>query len=192
MTAGQLRKTVSTVIQKETPRMPKRLPMLVVLIAAGLLTSAILLTAPVSAAPPPYWQVLDGSRPTHLWEPLDATETQELTGTKDPIFNIYAAEVRVSGEVIGCLGSGSTPPAFPVSATADSVCEGATGFPASETAAELEEMLEGPYGAGVEVTGGPAGTAPLLVHRPWEEPVELTVIKFFGVVPSAPASSRSC
>jgi hypothetical protein len=159
---------------KENRQMSKRLAALAALTGTALLLLAIVPIASASAASP-WWQVLDGARPTNLWEPKDASEVQEV---KTELFEglIFAAEVEVEGDVVGCLGSGDLGEFG--GPTADEVCEGATGFPASDTAAELEAMLEGPYGAGeVEVSGGPVGLLPFEVKTPWGSPVALSVIK---------------
>ena len=141
-------------LPKETKNMPRCIRKLSLLLAAVLLLLVALPVVSASAAEP-WWQVLTGSRPTHMWEPKDATETQEVSGQS--FFGmIFAVEVEVAGEVVGCLGSGSLAPFG--GPTADEVCEGETGFPASETAAELEEILEAPYGLGqVQVSGGRVG-----------------------------------
>lgn len=162
--------------------MSKRLVSLVVTLGAlGLLV--VLPVASASAAEP-WWQVLTGSRPTNMWEPEDATETQEVKGEKFSGFGpptILAAEVKIAGEAVGCLGAGDLS-AFGIPLTANELCEAETGFPASETAAQFETMLEAPYGSGnVEVTGGPAGSAPFLVEAPWGPPIELTVLEFSGI-----------
>jgi hypothetical protein len=164
---------------KETPKMSKRLATLAVSIGALLL---IVLPAASASAAEPWWQIVDGSKPSHLWEPKDASMGQEV---KTELFFglVFAAEVEVGGDVVGCLGAGSLAPFG--GPPADEICEGATGFPASESAAEFETMLEGPYGAGeVEVTGGPVGALPFEVKSSWGPPVKLTVIEydFFGEV----------
>ena len=160
--------------------MPKRLATLTTLVVGGLLLLAVLPSAYASAAQP-WWQVVTGSRPTNLWEPVDALETQEVTGEK--FFGlVLAVKVEVGGSVVGCLGSGSLAPFGGPSA--NEVCENETGFPASETASEFAEMLEGPYGAGkVQVIGGPAGAAPFKVESPWGPPIEVTPLKaeLFGI-----------
>jgi len=155
---------------KENHKMPKRL----VTLAATLMLLAALPISSASAAEP-WWQVLTGSRPTNMWEPKDATDTQEVTGEK--FIGMLAVKVEVAGQVVGCLGSGE----FLGLVTADQLCEAETGLPAREEAAEFEAMLEAPYGSGkVEVTGGPAGSAPFVVKSPWGPPIQLTVLEFFG------------
>jgi hypothetical protein len=172
--------------------MPKRFATIATLIVAGLLVLASLPVASASAVEP-WWQVTTGARPTHLWEPKDATEVQEVKTTKfefPGLFAIYAAEVEVDGSVIGCLGTGSL--AIFGGPTANQLCEKATGFTASESAAEFEAMLETPYGAGeVDVSGGPVGVAPFEIKSPWGPPVSLSVITAepFGV-PAGTASSN--
>src|SRR5665811_483619 len=174
-TASDATKEIGTI-------MHKRFATLAALVGAAVLLLAALPAASASAASP-WWQVLSGSRPTNLWEPADAEEVQEVKGTSlgsSPVATIFAVEVEVGGEVIGCLGTGSFL-AFPPfeGPTADELCEGATGYPASKTHEEFEEMLEGPYGAGeVKVTGGPAGSSPFEVQSPWGPPIELNVIEF--------------
>ena len=162
--------------------MSKRLAILTATLGAALTLLAVLPLASASAAEP-WWQVLTGSRPTNMWEPKDATETQEVTGEL-LVGAVIAAKVEVAGQVVGCLGSGALPEEFG-GATANEVCEAETGFPASETAGEFKTMLEGPYGSGeVEVTGGPAGSAPFVVETEWGKPqIEVTVLSFLGFIP---------
>jgi hypothetical protein len=176
MSAATSDRRTATGPNKENRRMPKRLATILATLGAGItMVLAVLPVAPASAAEP-WWQILDGSRPSHLWEPKDAAMTQEVTGTS---FNglFYAVEVEVGGETIGCLGSGNLE--FLGGPTADQVCEAQTGSPASETAAEFEAMLEGSYGAGqVEVTGGPAGALAFEVTSPWDPPIDVSPLSF--------------
>ena len=159
---------------KERPKMSKRLATLAALLGAATLLMA-LAAAPASAASP-WWQVVPASRPTNLWKPVDSSMTQEITGEKFGGY-IIAARVEVAGETIGCLGSGFLP--FPPYPTANALCEAETGHPASETAEELEEMLEGPYGAGeVEVSGGPIGLLPFEVKSRWAPAIAVSALKF--------------
>ena len=161
-------------MNQENYGMSKRIAKLGAALVVALL---MLVVMPLSAlaAESPWWQVLTSSRPLNMWEPVDASETQEVTG--ESFFGlIFAAEVEVAGQVVGCLGSGSL--ASSGGPSADEACEAETGFGASETAAEFEEMLEGPYGAGqVQVTGGPAGAAPFKIESPWVPPIEVSVIE---------------
>jgi hypothetical protein len=106
-------------------------------IYAVLLGAALALLAalPVtaSAAPSPWWQILTGSRPTNLWTPQN--QVQEITAPAS-VFVLNA-----NGSFLPFNGP------FP---------EG--------TAANVQAALEGAYGAGnVEVSGGPSGSAPLIV-----------------------------
>jgi hypothetical protein len=170
--------------------MSNRLVAIATALVAALVLLGLLPIASVSAAEP-WWQLLTGSRPTNMWEPKDATETQEVTG--ESFFGaIFAAKVTVAGEVVGCLGSGSLE--FIGGPSAKTACEEATGFPASETAGKFEEMLEGPYGTGkVVVSGGPAGSAPFEVESPWGPPISLSVIQVnteFGPFLAGTASSK--
>ncbi|HEY7456511.1 MAG TPA: hypothetical protein VH703_04470 [Solirubrobacterales bacterium] len=163
---------------KETKKMSKRLAALAVTIGAVPL---LILPAAQASAASPWWQVLPGSRPSNLWE-ADPAMTQKVTG--ELFFGlILAARVEVGGETVGCLGAGTL--AGFGGPSADEVCEEATGFAASESAAELEALLEGVYGAGeVEVTGGPAGTLPFEIESAWGPAISASVIEaeLFGEV----------
>jgi len=156
---------------KENPSMSKRFTTTTALLGAAALLLCALPTASASAAEgSPWWQVLSGSRPSNLWEPADAEETQEVTTEKSG--TIFAAAVEVGGSVVGCLGAGEFG-FFPPKTPANTFCEEQTGFPASEDAAEFEAMLEAPsaYGAGeAQVSGGPAGGAPFEVSSEWGVP----------------------
>jgi hypothetical protein len=156
--------------------MPKRLSTLIALTAAATALLALLPLASASAASP-WWQILDGSRPTHMWEPGSDSEVQELE--TDLYFGlVFAAKVEVGGDVVGCLGAGKI---FGTK-TADEFCEEMTPYAADETAAELEATLEAAYGGEVEVSGGPVGGAPFVITTPgrWVQPVKLTVVELFG------------
>ena len=90
--------------------------------------------ASASADPSPWWQVLTGSRPTNLWIPK--SQVQEIDAPSTPFI------LTVGGENVGFFNGPFPPP----------------------TAENVQTALEGAYGAGdVEVTGGPGGTAPLIV-----------------------------
>ncbi len=132
---GNERKRLNHIRIKETPGMSLRLKQLALALFAVLVLGVCVLPAsPASAAPRPWWQVLTGSRPTNLWEPQ--SQIQEIKAPTSAFI------VGVEGNAIG----GFNPPF------------------AEATAANLQATLEGVYGAGnVEVTGGPGGTAPLIV-----------------------------
>jgi hypothetical protein len=128
--------------------------------AATLCASALLLVAapvaPAAAAPSPWWQVLMGSRPTHLWEPQPSL--QEIETELAPFFGAETAAVtiEVGGTPVGCLG------------TQDEVgvlaCEFLTGFAPTTTAPQLDALLQGAWGTtDVEVTGGPVGGTPFVI-----------------------------
>lgn len=113
--------------------MPTRNRFLAVLSGAVLALLLVLLPASASAAPSPWWQILTGSRPTNLWTPQN--QVQEI----DASTSIFA--LNVNGSFLLFNGP----------------------FPAG-TAANVQSALDGVYGAGnVEVTGGPSGSAPLIV-----------------------------
>jgi hypothetical protein len=128
--------------------MPKRLT---ILLAAALVLFAVLPAASASATSP-WWQVLDGSRPSHLWEPQPSVQEIET----DPFFaevyggDVLAATIEVGGSPVGCLGFQSFFNTI--------FCETFTGFAPTETAAELEALLKTAFGTeAVEVSGGPVG-----------------------------------
>jgi hypothetical protein len=127
-----------------------------VLLAFGALA---VLPASASAAPQPWWQVLAGSRPTNLWEPTDNVQEIE-TGTKEILGSqIAAIELKVGGELVGCLGTANF--------FGEIFCENNTGFPPIETATQLQALLEATFGtSAVEVTGGPVGGTPFVVTVP--------------------------
>jgi len=160
---------------RERHTMRNRPAALVALLGATALLSGLLPLASAQAAEP-WWQVLTGSRPTHLWEPKDDSMVQEVKASKGKVssFEILVARIEVGGTTVGCLGAGSIGVQ-----SASQICTAQTGFPAAETAAQLQTVLEGPYGAGqVEVSGGPAAVAPLLVTTPgsWPTPISLTPV----------------
>lgn len=137
-------------------------------IALAALTVSLVPAASASADSP-WWQVLTGSRPTNLWEPTDAV--QEIVSQKggNPPFETLAAKIEVGGELVGCLGIQNAP--------GNARCNLETGFPASETAAQLEARLEAALGiSAVQVSGGPAAQQPLLITVPNRglPPIELT------------------
>ena len=57
--------------------MPKRLARLFALAVTATALLGALFAGSASAAPSPWWQVLDGSRPTHLWEATDNVQEIE-------------------------------------------------------------------------------------------------------------------
>jgi hypothetical protein len=136
----------------------ERLPIL----AASLVASLALLGAiaiPASAAAP-WWQVLTGSRPTHIWTPSD--NVQELVSTRGDFFGLEefaVAKIEVGGTVVGCLANATF--------FGTALCEGEIGFPPDETAPQLEATLESAFATtSVEVTGGPTGDNPFRVTVP--------------------------
>src|SRR4051794_4217513 len=89
-----------------------------------------------ASAAQPWWQVVTGSHPSNLGKAKN--EIQEIDAPSGPF------ALSVGGSSVGFF---NLPPIFP---------EG--------NAANVQTALEGDYGAGnVEVTGGPAGVAPLIV-----------------------------
>jgi hypothetical protein len=108
----------------------------ILLLSVAAVATSVLALSPASASadPSPWWQVLTGSRPTNLWIPQ--SQVQEIDAPSTPFI------LAVGGSPAGFF-NGPFPPA---------------------TAENVQTALEGAYGAGdVEVTGGPGGTAPLIV-----------------------------
>jgi hypothetical protein len=155
-----LRKDPIAAPSKETPMTLRRTPIATVILVAVLAFFAVGASA-ASAAPSPWWQVLDGSRPSILWKGTDSVQEIETEKVEIAGEEVFAGAVKVNGKAIGCMGAGGT---FGFSAAF--ICEAFVGFPLTETAAQLEELLETPYGAEVEVIGGPVGTAPFTVTVP--------------------------
>lgn len=142
--------------------MSRRFP---IALAALLGALALSVASPLAAsAASPWWQILDGSRPSNLWKPTD--NVQEIKTAKAKIESegsllgeALVAPVEVGKETVGCMAAGTY-----AIYTAGELCEGFLGLTPIETAKDLEEALEGPYGAGaVKVTGGPAGGEPFSV-----------------------------
>src|SRR3954465_6620944 len=107
-------------VNKETPRMPKRLASLFALAVTATALLGALFAGSASAASSPWWQVLDGSRPTHMWEGSD--NVQEITTQLEAPFGeeAMAAKIEVGGEAIGCLGTENGTGGF--------LCGGIAGF----------------------------------------------------------------
>src|SRR3954465_8811036 len=90
-------------VNKETPRMPKRLASLFALAVTATALLGALFAGSAAAAPAPWWQVLDGSRPTHMWEGTDSV--QEVTaeiGSFQGIEGILLG-MEVEGKLVACL-----------------------------------------------------------------------------------------
>ena len=141
-------------------------------LAALLAATALLAPAAASAEPSPWWQLLPGSRPTNLQAAPDQGETQEVSAAKANVpglGQILVATVEVGGEPVGCLGAG---------ALATTFCTLETGFPATQTAAGLQELLEAipsySEGEGVALSGPEnVGEGPYQVSTPgrWAPPL---------------------
>ncbi len=92
---------------RKATNMPKRLASLFALAVTATALLGALFAGSASAAPAPWWQVLDGSRPSHLWQASDTvqeitTEITEIEGFGSGL----VAKVKLQGEVIACLGAG--------------------------------------------------------------------------------------
>ncbi len=144
-------------LSKENRQMPKRLATIAATLGAVFAMLALLPIASASATSP-WWQVLDGSRPSNLWEATDNVQEIEVTLGELGPFVGAAARIDVGGEPVGCLATNGFP--------GELFCPVSFGFPVSETASQFEAVLEGPLGPSVEVTGGPVGVAPFKVTVP--------------------------
>jgi hypothetical protein len=136
----------------------KRLASLIALAVTATALLGLLFAGSASAAQSPWWQVLDGSRSSHLWEPTD--NVQEITTEmgSNEFGEGVVQKIKVDGKAVGCLGSETELGLLG--------CEIFVEFPATSTAAQLEGLLETTYAADVEVSGGPVGVAPLTVTVP--------------------------
>src|SRR5689334_1268853 len=90
-------------MNQENRNMRKRIAKLGVTIGTTVLMLVALPMA-AQAAESPWWQVLTSSRPGNMWEP--AANVQEIESQKSPDTGVLAAEIKVEGSVIGCLGAG--------------------------------------------------------------------------------------
>lgn len=137
---------------KETPNMFRRLIALVVALVA---VSAMTVPVATATAASPWWQILDGSRPTNLWKP--SPSRQEIVTQSGEVEGLHGVVqlIQMKGETVGCLGAGE----------AAYFCNFFEhGAPPIETASQLEALLKTAYGRNdVSVTGGPVGSAPLIV-----------------------------
>lgn len=134
----------------------------------GALTLLSVLPAASARAESPWWQIVSGSRPTHLWVPTDNEQEITTEGTELIEPGVVVQGIEVQGEIVGCLGSPN-----PIGMLG---CVGFTGFPAVSTAPELEALLETVFEtSAVEVSGGPVGAAPfkVVVHQQSAPPIVL-------------------
>jgi len=151
--------------------MPKRLPILAALCVA--LVAFVLPSASASAASP-WWQLLDGSRPSHLWEGSDSVQEVSSKAEKREVepgvsFEGTAIGLKAHGELIACLWDET-----PLGGFGCAVLFG--GLPMVNNAVQLKELLDTVYGTSeVEVTGGPVSSAPFVITVPGRgvSPVEL-------------------
>ena len=133
---------------KENLKMTRRFAVALAALATTLVLAAAL--PAMASAAPPWWQILDGSRPSNLWKPTDSI--QEITTTMgfpgSPSEGVVQ-KLEIQGKPIGCLGSETF--------FGNLGCEAFVQAPATATAAQLKTLLEPIYGSDVEVTGGPVG-----------------------------------
>ncbi len=135
----------------------------------ALLVIAIsLFAAPTASAAQPWWQILDGSRPSRLWKPSDSV--QEITVTMGEIPESELGEgsfhkLEVAGKPVACLHSETF--LGNIGCAIFYGGESSEPLPPVANAEELETALEPVYGTpAVEVTGGPVAVAPLIVTVP--------------------------
>ncbi len=126
---------------------------------AALLALVLLLVsaATAQAAPSPWWQIITESRPTNLWSATDNEQEIETELSDAPGLEGAAARIDVGGQAIGCLGSANS--------VGEALC-GNYGFPVTETALQLAELLESTWDAAVVVSGGPVGGEPFKITVP--------------------------
>jgi hypothetical protein len=122
---------------------------------------AILPAASASAASP-WWQILDGSRPSNLWEPTD--NVQEIDAS--PEFEGVVQMLEVGGKPIGCLGTQNELGELGCLFFVGPDLPPGVDPTAITTAEQLKTVLEPLYGPTVKVDGGPVGVAPLTVTVP--------------------------
>jgi hypothetical protein len=107
----------------------------------------------VAFAGSPWWHVISVSRPTDLHAGAARDEVQELAVDPETDFTLSVRTPAAEGGMETVAGVFATEP-----------LAASEGLP-QPTAANIQTALEGVYGAGnVVVTGGPGGSAPLLVH----------------------------
>jgi hypothetical protein len=141
----------------QTLRMSRRFALFFLALIAVLMSIAALPGG--ASAATPWWQIVDGSRPSNLWEPSDSV--QEITATMavtEEFGEGVVQTMEIDGKTIGCLGSETF--------LGELGCEAFVGSPAIANAAQLKATLEPIYGSDVEVSGGPVGVASLLVTVP--------------------------
>jgi hypothetical protein len=146
--------------KKENLKMSKRFAIAATALATVLVVAAAL--PAVAGAASPWWQILDGSRPSNLWEPTDSV--QEITATTE--FGGVAQLLEVGGKGIGCLGTEDFVGNFGCTGPVGSELPPGVDPTPIATAEQLETVLEPIYGPTVEVSGGPVGAAPLIVTVP--------------------------
>ena len=100
-------------------------------------------SAPSAMALAPWWHLTSGTRPVRIQSGLAQNEVQQVTAEAGSLFGLNAG-----GQSVGNFESAPYP----------------RGFLTKGTAANVQTALETVYGAGnVQVTGGPAGVAPLVI-----------------------------
>ncbi len=136
--------------------MSKRFTVIAAILGGALLLFAVLPIASASAAPSSWWQIVTGSRPTNMWEASDnvqeiQTDLGEFGGVEGA-----AARLDIGGDPVACLGT--------VDFVGETLCSFFYGgFSVTNTATQLQTVLEAHLGSPVEVTGGPVGGEPFVV-----------------------------
>src|SRR4051812_5361457 len=94
---------------KEISSMSRRFAVLIAALAIALTTVAVMSVGASAASP--WWQILDGSRPSNLWEPTDSVQEIKTLKVKFAGEEVLIAKVEVAGETVGCMAAGNFAPA---------------------------------------------------------------------------------
>ena len=132
---------------KQISKMPRRFFAQLVLVISVLAIGAV--TPAAASAVSPWWQVLDGSRPSNLWEPTDSVQKITATMEETEFGEGVVQQMEIEGKIVGCLGSATF--------LGELGCELFLGLPVITSAGQLATALEPFYGSDVEVIGGPVG-----------------------------------
>ena len=137
--------------------MPRRFFAQLVLVISVLAIAAA--TPAAASAVSPWWQVLDGSRPSNLWEPTDKRPRKSPQPWRKPN-SAKGSSSRWKLKEKSSAAWAARPSWVNWAANCSSDCLVRT------SAGQLATALEPFYGSDVEVIGGPVGESPLVVTVP--------------------------